>query len=140
MRNIDTFLNELWENYISYTPSAEKISKLFDEEVVNDHIAFRTLDLEQCNIFKQADYLQQFGYKVSGDYHFEQKKLNAIHLENTDEKLPKIFLSELILEEFSSELKEFFVDLFSKVHLSEKDLFMGGRSWKLDYEIYKKFT
>ena len=107
MRNIDTFLNELWENYISYTPSAEKISKLFDEEVVNDHIAFRTLDLEQCNIFKQADYLQQFGYKVSGDYHFEQKKLNAIHLENTDEKLPKIFLSELILEEFSSELKEF---------------------------------
>ena len=140
MRNIDTFLNELWENYISYTPSAEKISKLFDEEVVNDHIAFRTLDLEQCNIFKQADYLQQFGYKVSGDYHFEQKKLNAIHLENTDEKLPKIFLSELILEEFSSELKEFFVDLFSKVHLSEKDLFMGGRSWKLDYEIYKKLA
>ena len=86
MRNIDTFLNELWENYISYTPSAEKISKLFDEKVVNDHIAFRTLDLEQCNIFKQADYLQQFGYKVSGDYHFEQKKLNAIHLENIDEK------------------------------------------------------
>ena len=78
MRNIDTFLNELWENYISYTPSAEKISKLFDEKVVNDHIAFRTLNLEQCNIFKQADYLQQFGYKVSGDYHFEQKKLNAI--------------------------------------------------------------
>ena len=79
MKNIDIFLNELWENYISYTPSAEKISKLFDEEVVNDHIAFRTLDLEQCNIFKQADYLQQFGYKVSGDYHFEQKtlKLNS---------------------------------------------------------------
>ena len=125
---------------ISYTPSAEKISKLFGEEVVNDHIAFRTLDLEQCNIFKQADYLQQFGYKVSGDYHFEQKKLNAIHLENTNEKLPKIFLSELILKEFSSELKEFFVNLFSKVHPSEKDLFIGGRSWKLDYEIYKKLA
>ena len=36
-----------WKNYISYTPSAGKISKLFGEEVVNDHIAFRTLDLKQ---------------------------------------------------------------------------------------------
>ena len=47
MSNISTFLNKMWENYISYTPSAEKISKLFDEKVVNDHIAFRTLDVEQ---------------------------------------------------------------------------------------------
>ena len=62
MSRVNTQLNEMWENYISYTPSAKKISKLFGEEVVNDHIAFRTLDLEQCTIFKQADYLQQFGY------------------------------------------------------------------------------
>ena len=138
MSRVNTLLNEMWENYISYTPSAKKISKLFGEEVVNDHIAFRTLNLEQCNIFKQAEYLQQFGYKISGDYHFEQKKLNAIHLENTEERLPKIFLSELILEEFSSELKEFFVNLFNKVHLSGKDLFMGGKYWDLDYDNYKK--
>ena len=140
MSRVNTLLNEMWENYISYTPSAKKISKLFGEEVVNDHIAFRTLNLEQYNIFKQAEYLQQFDYKVSGEYHFEQKKLNAIHLENTDEKLPKIFLSELILEEFSSELKEFFVNLFNKVHLSGKDLFMGGKSWELDYDIYTKLA
>ncbi len=140
MSNIDRFLNKMWKNYISYTPSAEKISKLFGEEVVNDHIAFRTLNLKQCNIHKQADYLQQFGYKISGDYHFEQKKLNAIHLENIDERFPKIFLSELILGEFSPELKEFFVNLLSKVHLTEKDLFMGGRSWELDYDIYTKLS
>ena len=140
MSRVNILLNEMWKNYISYTPSAKKISKLFGEEVVNDHIAFRTLNLEQCNIFKQAEYLQQFGYKISGDYHFEQKKLNAIHLENTEERLPKIFLSELILEEFSSELKEFFVNLFNEVHLHGKDLFIGGRSWELDYDIYTKFT
>ena len=93
MSNINTLLNEMWEDYISYTPSAEKISKLFGEEVINDHIAFRTLNLKQCNITKQADYLKQFGYKVSGDYHFKKKKLDAIHLENIDQSLPKIFLS-----------------------------------------------
>ena len=121
MSNINTLLNEMWEDYISYTPSAEKISKLFGEKVINDHIAFRTLNLKQCNITKQADYLKQFGYKVSGDYHFKKKNLDAIHLENIDQSLPKIFLSELILEEFSwSELHyihnnmliEFFKHLF----------------------------
>ncbi len=137
MSNINTLLNEMWEDYISYTPSAEKISKLFGEEVINDHIAFRTLNLKQCNITKQADYLKQFGYKVSGDYHFKKKKLDAIHLENIDQSLPKIFLSELILEEFSSKLKETFVDLFSDTELSDKDLFMGGRSWEIDYDVYK---
>ena len=102
MSSIEVLLNEMWKDYISYTPSAEKISKLFGEQVTNDHIAFRTLNLDQCNIFKQADYLQEFGYKVSGDYHFEQKKLNAIHLENRQERLPKIFLSELIFGRFFS--------------------------------------
>ena len=140
MSNIDALLSEMWRDYISYTPSAEKISKLFGEHVTNDHIAFRTLNLDQCNIFKQANYLQQFGYTISGDYHFEQKKLNAVHLENVEERLPKIFLSELILEEFSSELKEFFVNIFSKIHLSEKELFMGGRFWEIDYDIYTKLA
>tara|TARA_B100000886_G_scaffold54280_1_gene33331 strand:- start:1682 stop:2482 length:801 start_codon:yes stop_codon:yes gene_type:complete len=140
MNSIEVLLNEMWKDYISYTPSAEKISKLFGEQVTNDHIAFRTLNLDQCNIFKQADYLKEFGYKVSGDYHFEQKKLNAIHLENTEERLPKIFLSELILEDFSHELKNCFVNLLSKVELNAKDLFIGGRSWELDYALYTKLA
>ena len=53
----EQFLNKLWENYISYAPSAEKISKLFGEKVTNDHIAFRTFNLDECSIGKQADYL-----------------------------------------------------------------------------------
>ena len=64
----------MWESYISYTPSAAKIAKLFDEDIVNDHIAFRTLNLQACNIHKQANYLSKFGYKIGGDYYFEQKK------------------------------------------------------------------
>ena len=50
MSNIKTLLDGMWENYISYTPSAAKIAKLFNEELVNDHIAFRTLNLAECNI------------------------------------------------------------------------------------------
>ena len=53
----------------------QKISKLFDEEVINDHIAFRTFNLSHCNVAKQKEFLEQFGYKFGGDYFFEQKRL-----------------------------------------------------------------
>ena len=39
MSTINALLDEMWESYISYTPSAAKIAKLFDEGIVNDHIA-----------------------------------------------------------------------------------------------------
>ena len=116
MSTINALLDEMWESYISYTPSADKIAKLFDEDIVNDHIAFRTLNLEACNIYKQANYLSKFGYRIGGDYYFEQKKLNAIHLENENSNLPKIFLSELMLEKFSPELNDFFMNL-SLIHI-----------------------
>ena len=140
MSNIKTLLDGMWENYIPYTPSAAKIAKLFNEELVNDHIAFRTLNLAECNIHKQANYLSQFGYRVRGDYYFEQKKLNAIHLENENSSLPKIFLSELMLEKFSSELSDSFKKIFNSINVSNKDLFLGGRSWNIDYEIYKRLS
>ena len=50
MRALDLFLDKLWGKYTSYTPSAEKISKIFGEKVINDHIAFRTFNLSHCNI------------------------------------------------------------------------------------------
>ena len=123
MSTINSLLDEMWESYISYTPSAAKIAKLFDEGIVNDHIAFRTLNLEACNIHKQANYLSKFGYKIGGDYYFEQKKLNAIHLENENSNLPKIFLSELMLEKFSPELNDCFKNIFNSIEISDKDLF-----------------
>ena len=42
--NIDLLLDKMWKMYTSYTPSANQISKLFNEEVTNDHIAFRTFN------------------------------------------------------------------------------------------------
>ncbi len=67
---VEQFLDRLWENYITYTPSAKKISQLFGEKVTNDHIAFRTFNLDKCNIYKQADFLSSFGYKVCGRLFF----------------------------------------------------------------------
>ena len=136
--NTEQFLNKLWENYISYAPSAEKISKLFGEEVTNDHIAFRTFNLDKCSIEKQADYLSLYGYKVCGDYFFEQKRLEAIHLENDNPVHPKIFLSQLLGEDFSDELRIIMEDVLNYVSEEEPEkLFLGGRTWNIDYKKYE---
>ena len=94
--NIDLLLNKMWKMYTRYTPSANQISKLFNEEVTNDHIAFRTFNTEHLSINRQAKFLEQYGYYHGGDYDFKVKKLKAIHLENDDENRPKIFLSVLL--------------------------------------------
>ncbi len=134
---VEQFLDRLWENYITYTPSAKKISQLFGEKVTNDHIAFRTFNLDTCNIYKQADFLCAFGYKVCGDYFFEQKRLKAIHLENTDPVHPKIFLSELLCEDFSNELR-IIIDKISDnfATIDAEDFLMGGRSWDINQNDY----
>ena len=136
--NTEQFLNRLWDNYISYAPSAKQISKLFGEEVTNDHIAFRTFNLDKCSIEKQADYLSSYGYKVCGDYFFEKKRLEAIHLENDNPIHPKIFLSQLISEDFSNELRVIMKDVLSSVSDEEPEkLFLGGRTWSIDYKKYE---
>ena len=41
------------------------------------------------------------GYEEKGDYVFEKKKLIAKHYEHTDKTLPKVFISELLVEQLS---------------------------------------
>ncbi len=136
MMDTNSLIKNFWEKYTSYTPSAKKIHKLFDENVTNDHIAFRTLNLTNTSIDIQKNYLGQFGYKQEGVYEFKVKKLKAIHLENENVDLPKIFLSELLLEEFSDGLQTTFHEIFNNYSFVNGDLLMGGRKWEINYEKY----
>ena len=52
--NVDTLFNNLWQNYLAVTPSASKIHKLLgdtqQDDVINDHIALRTFNIEKVNL------------------------------------------------------------------------------------------
>ena len=78
--NIDLLLDKMWKMYTSYTPSANQISKLFNEEITNDHIAFRTFNTEHLSINKQAKFLEQYGYYHGGEYDFKVKNLRQFIL------------------------------------------------------------
>ncbi len=75
------------------------------ESVLNDHVAFRAYRSSEVGLEKLAKIFEKNGYVAKGDYHFKIKKLYAKHYEHSDKTLPKIFISELLLDQCSSELQ-----------------------------------
>ena len=105
----ESIFERLWEQYTAENPGAGKIFQLFQDEgerVVNDHVAFRTFDDPRVNIDILAKPFIEAGYKPAGEYYFETKKLRARHYELPGfPESPRVFISELMLDEFSEELQ-----------------------------------
>ena len=100
----------LWDIYTNQNPSTQRVYNLFvseGETVINDHIAFRTFRHPMIGIDRLSKVFLESGYEFKGDYHFESKKLYAKHFEHaTDPDAPRVFISELKVEEFSRFLQD----------------------------------
>lgn len=143
----DVLFESLWQDYIQrLCPSAAKVHQLLqeDEPLINDHIALRTFNVEPLGIETLAKPFLAIGYKACGDYVFESKKLVAKHYEHPDPKQPKVFISELKVEECSPELQAIVAKLAAQVDadkLADSAFLHGGRLWDLsfaDYQILAK--
>ncbi|WMS89050.1 DUF1338 domain-containing protein [Pleionea litopenaei] len=111
-------LQDLWDDYLTLTPDAKRIHDLFaknGETIVNDHIALRTFNKGALSLEAIKDYLAQFNYEAVDEYHFEEKKLRAYHFEiKSDLDAPKIFVSELLLEQMPKEVIDICEDLIAE--------------------------
>lgn len=141
--NVGDLFANMWGRYSSITPSAEKIKKLFNEkgeEVINDHVALRTLNDKRINIEKVSQLLLELGYVEGGEYHFTEKKLYAKHFYHPTENHPKVFISELLVEEFSVGLQERMRKITNEIDFTKitpLSLLTGGRLWDTpSYETY----
>lgn len=142
----ELLFRKLWDIYTAQNPSVEKVHKLFENEgeiVENDHIAFRTFDDPRINIEVLAKPFLVAGYQEKGDYHFEAKKLYAKHYEHTtDEKAPRVFISQLKTGEFSSFLRDTVKALVDKIDdtlLNSNDLIFSGNTWGTpSFEVYQQ--
>jgi hypothetical protein len=143
--NKEQIFEKLWEAYTGQNPSVKKVHDLFvaeGEEVLNDHIAFRTFDNPRVNIDVLAKPFLAAGYEEKGDYHFEEKKLYAKHFEHkTDERAPRVFISQLKTKEFSSFLQETVQNSINKMpteKLESPDLVFSGNLWGTpSFEVYQ---
>jgi len=135
-------LDKMWKDYVEINPFSQRIANLFlqqGEKVQNDHIALRTFNHPRLNIDVMARPFIESGYKYIGDYHFPEKKLYAKHYEHPDNNLPKIFISELKLEEMSSSTKVIINRLVDQIPVGKElefDFVSCGRPWNLSIKEY----
>jgi hypothetical protein len=141
---INIIFNRIWRDYVARTPSAKKIVDLFAREgevIVNDHIAFRTLDYPGIGIDVIARPFVQNGYVAMADYEFADKHLFARHFEVPGNPgMPRVFISQLLLSEFSdylrksltTELESLPPEMFDSANL----IFSGSFIKPLSYEVY----
>lgn len=143
VKTLPALLDKMWQDYIAINPLAKKISDLLigeGEKILNDHIALRTFNHPRVGVDMMAKPFIEAGYKYSGDYHFPEKKLYAKHYEHPDHTLPKIFISELKLEEFSPELRKTVNSLVDQIPAGAEnayDFVSAGRPWKVTTKIYQ---
>lgn len=107
--------------YLSRNPTAQAILDLVHscegDRVCYDHFAFRTFGVDGHGIDSMAKVFLDFGYMPRDELRFPAKKLKALWFTPPDTldsgngsgvngPLPRIFISELIVDEMSSQAKE----------------------------------
>ena len=146
MSNLRDLESALWNDYLQLNPSFTKIYDGLtarDEKVQNDHIAFRTIKHPKLGIDHFARPFEALGYKKIQPYHFQEKKLDAWHYEHEDQSMPKIFISELLLDRFSPFCQDTLNRLIESLPagtLERRDFSLTGRQWQLTSEEYLKLA
>lgn len=143
--NVNELFRQLWQNYLSVTPSAVKVHKLLgssqQDDVINDHIALRTFNLPKVGLEKLAAHFLAVGYKECGEYHFEAKKLYAKHYEHSDPRQPKVFISELLVEKCSPFLQKTVAELVEQIPesaVTADNFLYSGAHWQVSKATYEK--
>lgn len=138
----ENLFDKIWKQYSNLNPQAEEIHALLKDKeshIFNDHVAYRSVNLPGFGIETLKKPFIEKGYKVCGDYHFEKKKLYAIHLEHEDKSLPKVFISELLLEELSEQAQSAYKQMLEGVSLPKgDDVLTCGRLWDVKFETYQE--
>lgn len=106
---LDTILNGLFKTYFERVPDVQKITNAMikkgwvssQEDIINDHVAFRTLGVPNLGIKSFEKIFLKHGYQKKEFYSFEVKKLNAYWYAPPKPNLPRIFISELRVNELS---------------------------------------
>ncbi|XP_068649841.1 2-oxoadipate dioxygenase/decarboxylase, chloroplastic/amyloplastic [Aristolochia californica] len=114
-------LSSMEKDYLSRNPTAKAILDLVrvhdGDHICYDHFAFRTFGIDGHGIDSMANFFREFGYTQRDELRFPAKKLKALWFSppdilqsgngtGIDGPLPRIFISELLVDEMSSKAQE----------------------------------
>ena len=110
--------HQLWHQYrdrVEYARIYQQMIEAVGGQIANDHIAFRSLRLtlkttegsKNLGIAYLEPIIQALGYHAVGEYEFPDQHLYARHYQHPEQAefdLPKLFISELIVDELPAEI------------------------------------
>jgi Domain of unknown function (DUF1338) len=112
--------NTLWQDYyhrVEYARIYEQMIREAEFTIANDHIAFRSLGLTINRQDKEinlgipylAKIVEALGYVEAGQYEFSNRYLKACHYHHPEQdrlNLPKLFISELVVDALPATLAQ----------------------------------
>lgn len=151
-------LSGLMQRYMERVPDVKAIIQAMiqegiiakPEDVENDHIAFRTMGVPQLGIQSLEKIFLHYGYTKKSAYHFPEKKLDAFWYAPPAPHFPRIFISELRVQDLSpqaqqlilsytGEVKSDPVDALNLDDATAVDSFLHSGLWRLptleDYKL-----
>ncbi|MDC3329635.1 DUF1338 domain-containing protein [Flavobacteriaceae bacterium] len=107
-------LDALFAIYAELVPDVRKITAAMvrkgmvasQSEIINDHIAFRTMGVPNLGIASFEKIFLAHGYQRMEFYHFEAKKLDAYWYAPPTSDLPRVFISELKVDQLSEQTQK----------------------------------
>ena len=155
---LDQTLHGLMSRYRQRVPDVGKITSSLiqrgavdsPEDLANDHVAFRTLGVEHLGIASLEKIFLAYGYQKRDYYRFDTKKLNAYWYAPPEPSYPRIFISELCVDELSPEAQQIIRDYTGTVKgdpvenidiskWEQVDRFLHSSLWELlTWEHYSK--
>jgi hypothetical protein len=109
LATLDIILQGLMRRYQSRVPAVQAILDRMVEQglihsaddIENDHIAFRTMGVPFLGIQSFEKIFLHCGYERRDPYFFEGKKLNAYWYAPPGDRYPRVFISELRVDDVS---------------------------------------
>jgi hypothetical protein len=147
---LDEVLKGLMNRYRKRVPEVEAILTAMVKErmissghdIENDHIAFRTLGVPHLGIASLEKVFLHYGYQKRESYFFEEKKLNAFWYAPPRPHYPRIFISELRVQDLSPQAQSIIYNYTSRITCDQVDRldlnnatavdnFLHSRQWPL---------
>lgn len=156
-------LDGLMRRYHERVPDVEKVTSsmiaegiiVHADEIENDHIAFRTMGVPQLGIQSFEKIFLHLGYEKRDYFYFEGKKLDAYWFSPPKPAYPRIFVSELrvndlpdniqnIIRGYTDEVKTDPVDSLDLNDGAAIDAFLHQPLWRIptweDYSALLKVS
>ena len=147
---LENVLDDLMRRYRERVPDVEKVTNSMiaegiithADEIENDHIAFRTMGVPQLGIQSFEKIFLHLGYEKRDYFYFEGKKLDAFWFSPPKPEYPRIFVSELrvndlpesiqdIIRSYTDEVKTDPVDSLDLNDGAAIDAFLHQPLWRI---------